>query len=126
MSDRTTVQFNAPVEQDIVPPKPPQRGDDLDHSGIQKLCLEMINKGFNEGAIVVRRSEASYDRRRHLNWGMVTSVHRYRYHGAVSYAPLSVKWFLGSPIMDAWPEDLLLVYPAMTSDTLDAFFKDQE
>lgn len=126
MTTTAKVVFNAPIETEIVPPKPPPRGFGLDHNQIQVMVGELIAAGMGEGAIVVRRSMHPHSQRQPYNWGIVNAISRYVNYVTKGYDPLDIKWLNGTSNTKEWPEDLLIIYRSKTWQELEADLKSQE
>jgi hypothetical protein len=127
VANSTHVLFNAPVEQEIVPPKPPAIGIGMNQQQIVAYLKEAKEDGFAENSIVVRRSMQMYPRRRCWNWGIIKNVNTYKPIGmAPDWLPYDVVWFESGKLEHMWAEELLLVHEHKTDGELDTDFALQE
>ena len=122
---RTKVLFSAPIEVELIRPKPLERGHDWTHLQIQAHVDLIKTAGFGEGAIVVHRKNSMHERRTPRNWGVVMNLQRYRGSHIAPYTPLTVKCFLDNSLWYGWHEDLLLVNRAYEWQELEAIFRPQ-
>lgn len=121
---RTKVVFNAPIEIELVAPVPVSRGSTMTHPDIQAYIYAAMERGFDENAIVVRRSETSYMRRDVVNWGIIKRA--WRYKTGNDYTPFDVLWFNNSKATGHWAEELYIVHAHQSMKMLDDIFKAQE
>lgn len=122
---RGKVLHPAPIEFDLLRPKPPARGEGWTHVQIQAHVEKVLNAGFGDGAIVVHRKLNTHERKMPRNWGVVMNLHRYKAGTATAYTPLTVKCFVDDSLWFGWHEELLLIHHHYEWKELDDVFKDQ-
>lgn len=123
---KTNVVFNQPIEIEIKAPKVPVRGEGLDHTQIQTVITQLKDDGFDEGAIVVRRKDSRWERKRPSSWGIITNMVKWRQYQNPGWDPIQVKWIMNGQLTNHWGEDLLVIYEPYTTLELDDLFDGQE
>lgn len=118
------VLFNEPIEEEIKGPEPEERGKFLTHVQIQEIVAEAKHKGFGDGAIVVRRGQQFYEMRQPSQWGVVRDLKTFR-NGGAPYIPLFICWLKNGDTEYLWPEDLMVVHPAVEWSDMDKRFRAQ-
>lgn len=124
-TNKTTVVFNEPVSEFIPSKEPIPRGANMDHSEITALVAEMKQKGLGDNAIVVRRNNMMHEMRSPKNWGIIRDMRTYRQGYSGVYIPLLICWLDDGHVTQDWPEDILVVHPALEWQAMDARFKSQ-
>lgn len=111
----TEVCFDTPLVFDIKPHHKPGDPVIYTYQEIQAIAQAAIDLGFDERAIVVRRSNYGvFGAGRPRTWGVVVDVNRVvPFNTNETYKPLSVHWLGNNESTKHNPEDLWLIHESI-------------
>jgi len=127
----TRIHFPVPLTDKIEPTRPliearPAHAI-ITQSEVRDICDFCVKEGFDEGAIVVRRTVQTLAMATSPHsWGVVVYLNKYAPHGP-EWKPLRVRWLSsGEPSLLYNMSELMLVHPSYAAQDLEDFINAQD
>jgi hypothetical protein len=120
----TKVFFEKIITFELVPENIGPDRENLTSGEIHAIAADCRKSGFNERAVVVKRMEYNHQMENPKNWGVVIDLRTWKSVNTSIFCPLKVQWLNGST-SDEWPDDLILIFPALNSRVITELIEDQ-